>query len=576
MFKKKSRTRDNRNLEYTVYRNTILISCIPFLLVALASFAYVSVKAFHDQKRNLIDSVYKSSQLINSELDMYLIKSDVLLQNRYLPGAIQKEYAGDIEKMMELYSNLEILIAEPFGAKYRGFFTIYPFNDSLFEGSYIERYDRIQDLLESLSFSPKDESGILWLDTLQQRKYLNDSDYIKFYRYIKDFDKPIGVLEANIPFDSIKKIMDNTALSKGAALIYKDGKGQVNHGTGTDLFKQDASATMTRKYISVTETLVNSHTITAAIPYLSVLMPVVRLLLITLIGLILIVLAMLYISKYSARTALFRLKKFIDSIRFDDTLLLNQHLIPESVGGEVAVIEKRFKELISRINELYQEVTTEKIEKNKFEIELLQARINPHLLYNSLSAIKWNAQRNHDKRTVELIDNMTRYYRISLNKGNNIITISEEIDMIVHYVKINDFAYSRTYTVEFDIEDHIRKMYTFKHLLQPIVENSLLHGLNGREQGGVITISGKIVEGDILLTVTDNGAGMSEEKVNRIFNLESTSILAGYGMKNLIKRINMYYGEDYGIRIHSVPGAGTEVAIRIKAIERKEELSNIS
>ncbi|MDF2924176.1 MAG: hypothetical protein K0R57_3090 [Paenibacillaceae bacterium] len=574
----RTRGAGNKNLEQSVKKNMVLISGIPLVLAVLFIFIYVSYNTVHDFRRSLADSAGKCAQLINSELDMFLTKSSVILQNRYLIKGLQQDYQGDIEKMMGFYENLEILISEPFGDKYRGFFTVYPYNEGIYEGSYVERLERIKDLGVEERLSALENTDILWWDQIHTRTYRDNAAYVQFYRSIKDFDQPLGVLEANIPFEALKRVMDNTAIPQEAVLVFTDAAGGIRHirndgssagGAAEDFVKS--------RYMNVTVQLINSQSITAAIPYSLITARLVRLFAIMAAVLTMVFLVTYYISKYSARNAMHRLKSFIEVLRKDESLLLHQERIPEPEDGEVAVIQRKFKELISRIYDLHREASQARVERSRFELELLQSRINPHLLYNSLSVIKWNAQWNKDSRTAELIDHMTGYYRAALSKGNSIIKISEELNMVKDYVRINEFSYNSSYEMVIDMEQAVLECYTFKHLLQPIVENSILHGLNGREDGGVITIGGRREGENIRITVTDNGAGMSGEKLAQLMNGEASQASGGYGMKNLLKRIHMYFGEQYGMDISSTPGEGTCITLFIQALEQKQlpdELGN--
>jgi len=147
--------------------------------------------------------------------------------------------------------------------------------------------------------------------------------------------------------------------------------------------------------------------------------------------------------------------------------------------------------------------------------------------------------------------------------------LSGELNMVKDYVWINEFSYNASFQLLVEVEERIMNCCIFKHMLQPLVENAILHGLNGKEEGGYIRIHG-YREGDILrITVADNGRGMSAEKIAQVMSDEPTSAPGGYGTKNLIKRIKMYFGEPYGLTLDSSPGAGTVVTLTIRAIEDK-------
>ena len=564
-----------KDLEHTVRKNMALFSSIPLIIAILFLFLYVVRATLVDYKRGLTDSAVKCGELINIELEMFLTKSDVLLQNRYLINGLKTDYQGDIESMMSFYENLEILISEPYGDKYRGFFTVYPFNDSIFEGSYVERYERIRNLGIQEKLSSMGDTGVLWWDPLNVRIYLNNAAYIRFYRSIKNFNTPIGILEANIPFENVKRIMDNTVIAREAVLILQSAEGETLYMRRGEDGKEALPENLREQNpMEVTTALMNGYTVTAAIPRTFIMKTVFQFLFLMAWVLIAVVALMIYLARYSSRKTLGRLKNFMDILRRDESLLLNQELIPESGDGEIAVIERRFKDLISRVNHLHKEAAQARQERSQFELELVQARFNPHLLYNSLSAIKWNAQWNKDVKTADLIDHMTRYYRTALNKGNTIIPISEELAMIRDYVRINEFSYCCSYSLTFDMEEGITSLYTFKHLLQPIVENAILHGLNGREEGGAITISGHREGERLELSVRDNGAGIRPEKIQRILSEEPLPSSGGFGMRNLIKRIRLYFGEDCSLKISNLETGGTEVLVSIKAVEEKDVLEN--
>ena len=165
---------------------------------------------------------------------------------------------------------------------------------------------------------------------------------------------------------------------------------------------------------------------------------------------------------------------------------------------------------------------------------------------------------------------MSEYYRGILSGGNYIITIKEELELIDKYIKINELSYRNKYTVVKNIDEDVLELYTIKLILQPIVENSILHGLVDNDNA-VISITASKENDDIILTVEDNGYGMSEDDIKTALNTEKAQRRkGGYGISNTIKRIKAYYGNEYGIKIKSEIGKGTKVIVRIKNIDREE------
>jgi len=197
-------------------------------------------------------------------------------------------------------------------------------------------------------------------------------------------------------------------------------------------------------------------------------------------------------------------------------------------------------------------------ERNELEIELLQSLINPHLLYNSLGGIK---HAKNDPNRIKIIDDLIAFYRIALNRGNVMLTVSQEAKMADLYLEIQKFAYDADFDYSIDIEDDLAEKMIPKNLIQPLVENAFLHGLSKRKETDHIFLSVRRDSGDILITVSDTGEGMDLCKVERINNNDPD--FTGYGLSNIRKRIDVHYGTDYGITVESEIGKGTTVYMRI-------------
>lgn len=565
-----NKSKANKSLKVNILKNMVIITCIPLILISTLIYINLTQTIIKEYKNSISENLNKCVQQINSEFTMYVQKSNPIIQNPYLIKSLQNDYAGDIEKMMVFFTNLDIFISEPFGNSNKGYFSLYPFNDSLYEGSYIERFERIKDEKFIQEVVKNKSPNVIWDPQIHTKKYDNSTRYIRFYRNIIDFKTPVGLLEANIPFDRIEYMMENTGLPENGLIYSTDSQGKVIYlKNNASINIENADKINGSDYLSITQELPNGFRIYVAIPWTIIHKKEFNTFMVLFTVLSLIIAVMYFASKFSTKRITARLERFINVIVKDDALLLNEDLIRITGDDEVVIIKQRFKELISRINELHAETTAIKLQKSAFEMELLQSRINPHLLYNSLSVIKWNAQWNKDSKTVELINSMVKYYRAALNKGNNIIKIKDEIEMVREYVRINEFSYSCRYELKIDFDERILNYFTIKHLMQPVVENSILHGLNGME-GGEISITGRMENEDIIIQIKDNGRGIEESKVNQILNMRYDTVYGGYGIKNLIKRIRMYYGEDYGLGLESQIGVGTAAIIRIRALGDNE------
>ena len=197
----------------------------------------------------------------------------------------------------------------------------------------------------------------------------------------------------------------------------------------------------------------------------------------------------------------------------------------------------------------------------------LRAQINPHFLYNSLSLINWKALEIGSDDISKATLALSRYYRTSLNKGKNTMSIREEIDNVRSYLQIQEMFHDYSFTVKMDVAEDILDYRTLNLILQPLAENAIAHGIDRRRgsEPGVITISGRRDGDCVVLSVADNGVGMEQEKAQPILTEKSS----GYGVRNVNSRIQLEYGEAYGLSIESEPGKGTKVTVRIPGVERE-------
>lgn len=203
------------------------------------------------------------------------------------------------------------------------------------------------------------------------------------------------------------------------------------------------------------------------------------------------------------------------------------------------------------------------------ELNVLQAQINPHFLYNTLDLLNCIAWEHNIKEMSEIVSLLTRFYKLSLNKGIEMVSVKDALEQIEVYVKLQNFRFESSIQLVININPHLCQHKILKLLLQPIVENSIIHGiLEKDDQSGTITVDVKNQEGILYFTITDDGVGMTQEKVyllNHVLDSDGVdaNTSSGYGVKNVVERIRLYYGGEYGITFESRPGAGTTVLLCI-------------
>ena len=230
-------------------------------------------------------------------------------------------------------------------------------------------------------------------------------------------------------------------------------------------------------------------------------------------------------------------------------------------NDEISQIVLQVRKLLQDTSEYCTKIERYETETLRMELELLQMRFNPHLLYNTLDAINHQVKNPIARNTIA---SLCSYYRIVLNNGHLIIRIEDEIDMIKKYLSIVKYTYGLDdVSYEFEVEEQIKQYTIIKHLLQPIVENALNHGIRPTGRGGTLSICSYEAENGICIQIKDNGVGMTPEKAKSLLEAPSASVQGGgYGIYNVQQRIQVYYGKEYGLQIDSSPD-GTTVTMHI-------------
>lgn len=229
---------------------------------------------------------------------------------------------------------------------------------------------------------------------------------------------------------------------------------------------------------------------------------------------------------------------------------------------EVGDLIRSFQKMIARINLLINEVYKEKLAQKEAELKALQAQINPHFLYNCLSLINWRAIRTDATDISEIAQLLSSFYRTTLNKGKNLTSVENELRNIRSYLDIQLIMHSHQFTVHYEIDDWIYPYTMLNLLLQPLVENAVIHGIDQKPEGtGCIRIVGRQEKNAIIFQVEDNGVGMDAAVVSHLLEKDT----GGYGLRNVQERIQLYYGKEYGLFIQSTPNCGTTITLTIPA-----------
>jgi two-component system, sensor histidine kinase YesM len=248
-----------------------------------------------------------------------------------------------------------------------------------------------------------------------------------------------------------------------------------------------------------------------------------------------------------------------------------QALMSSDNVDEITELGMSFNIMIGKIKVLLDSKIKEQEELKKAELRALQAQINPHFLYNTLDTIIWLAESKNTDQVVKIVSALSNFFRISLSKGKDWITIGEEVERIKSYLTIQKMRYRDILDYKIEVDEDVTENTILKLILQPLVENALYHGIKNKRRKGTINVRARRKgEDEVLLEVEDDGIGFTPEKLTQLrAELEDDTgdikLESGFGIGNVNKRIRLYYGTPFGVSVQSEYTTGTCVTLVIPA-----------
>ncbi len=243
----------------------------------------------------------------------------------------------------------------------------------------------------------------------------------------------------------------------------------------------------------------------------------------------------------------------------------------ENQINELQMISDSFGQMTWIIRSLMEKAREEEATLRKTELKALQAQINPHFLYNTLDSIQWMCERGKNESAVNMVSALAKLFRISISRGHELIPIRDELKHAESYLIIQKYRYSDRFEYRFDIDESLNEYLCSKITLQPLIENAIYHGIEPLIDDGEIVISAYSEGEDIILSVADNGVGMTAEQVNSVLS-KNRSDSNGIGVRNVNDRIKIYFGECYGLSVESEPDEGTTIKVRIPRVTNENDL----
>jgi two-component system, sensor histidine kinase YesM len=546
------------------FRKRLLLTTIVLILVpSLIFFIIYSLQFSSDIENRNIElqrtEMKNFTNYLNRTFQTMIINSEYIVSDSSIKQGLIGNYETRLLEKSEFYVRAKAIINNTASGDLR--LRIYTENPYLFEYYFFNKMDRLQAAIPVDDYTAIMESGIRWISTIIEDQ--NGKKYISICRKFQITGNYAAILRTDVSFDMIKAAFNESFDATDSAIYYVDGAGR-------ELMLSDTSYAGSGHTDTYEEKLDTGHTIRLKVSRLPVLKEIFRSYGLIMIIFLLVSGSLISITYFTIRRMTNSLDEFIAFLNtnsFRDIRVEND--------DEIAVIKRNFLSLLDNNENLYKE-NLEFLRRRKIlELDLMQSKLNPHLLYNSLSVIRWKAVGNYDKETLELIDHLTSYYRAILNRGNNIITFGEELRLLGDYVDICRLAHHQDYQLIVACEDHVREVFLPKVLLQPFVENAVIHGLNGRAGEKIIRITAEIQDDHVMISIYDNGNGIPAATLGKLNqDAQDRSELFGYGIRNVTERVSSAFGSGYSIRFESEVNVYTNVTISFPILP-KEELETL-
>lgn len=393
---------------------------------------------------------------------------------------------------------------------------------------------------------------------------------------VKNFTKPIAVISVDMDMSKIASIISDINLGKSSKIYIIDDKGKLIYSEdnsylykyGLKMYGNNSGNSLItvngNKMMVIYNTLQNGWKLIGMVS-LDELNEKARVIrnLIYITALLSLATASL-ISLYFSHSISYPIIELASEMKKAENGDFNMH-IGEKWSGEIGVLYSSFNYMIKKINELIYEVYLSKIKEKDAELKALQAQINPHFLYNTLDSINWIAIEHKIPEISKIVNSLASILRYSINKGNDISTVEKEINHVESYIIIQKIRFKDKFEADFNIDKRILPYKTIKLILQPLVENAVIHGIESYEGKGEILINGYLSEeGNIIFEVINNGNLIDLDLVNDILNTPADD-RENYGIKNVNERIKLYYGKQYGLNYQIINGR-TIASITIPAV----------
>lgn len=400
----------------------------------------------------------------------------------------------------------------------------------------------------------------------------NIGEMVSFVRVINDINtqKPIGILAINLPsrffeqtYEGLSGETSHFALyDTSGRLICKDNESTFSSLNPENLLQNTREETdkLFYKSIFTCDTLGDSHFILASRLEVRILdgLPA-KLLVALIIGAFILLAFMWLINTYIAKNVIYPIQRLVDSMSEVQNGWL--HRVSMNVNDdEIGLLKNSYNAMLIEINQLIEELLQKEKTLRMAELDALQEQMKPHFLYNTLDMIRYMALENRTDEVYNMLETLGNFYRRFLSKGSTDLSLGEEIEIVKSYLTLQRTRFEDIFTDEYEIEEGLSSIRVPRLILQPLVENSIYHGIRPKGEHGVIRVTVKRQEDFLFLSIYDNGIGMSAHQRELLFSGKDSR---SFGFQGTIERIRYYYKTEDVFEIHSTEGEYCEIILKL-------------
>lgn len=564
---------NNLSIRRKLILSYLLVSIVPISILGCFCYVQTSHLLLEREKSNLEESIGQVSSSLGNQVEIYNNLANYITFNQTITQVISYNY----QSYYDMYDKFTTLL-DPMLASLKFFHediqrvTIYTRNHDVEHGDTIAPLESVQE--EAWCKQAVANPGNQWFVSPQ------DTAFLARQFPTADNCLPLGVLYVELDYDYLFAPFDNLA-SANCGVFVTDSQQKVIYSSDTleeayasyaltpnEFFDEEYQEKLQEDYTVVQETIDSCGWNLYLYKPVDLITKSVNQIAITVGAMILLCLVILLGMGYLLSYVLvYRLEKLTDNVKQIQEGNLELQ-ITDSTEDEIGELIRSFGAMVERMNVLINEVYQGQIRQKEYEMKALQAQINPHFLYNSLSLINWKALQANQPEISRMSLLLSAFYRTALNKGKNMISVRDELKNVESYLEIQLIMHDYGFDVQKEIDPAILDCTMPNLLLQPIVENAIGHGLDLKQNGrGELRITGRLQDGNLHFEIADNGVGMDEETLAGLL----THHTGGYGFHNVNERIQLTYGRAWPLRVESVAGEGTCVIMEFPSVPPESE-----